>query len=430
MASNKESLEGKVPRREEGKGSGEPRRKRQQEAIKRDRAERAIKRDQIRQAQEEQKREKERERPQVVQKDFPVEPSTRQPSGAARLVNTTREERQLRDQGVVFSDGEDTHIYDPQQVGKEDEWETEEGLDTSFYMSELMEGGTAIDTGKKRVLEIQERTAKYQVARQSIEGRIEQLDRREMSAKQQERQLQERQRYFQQNLAEKEARVREEMNRKLQKQMYDESLAMLNKMENEMMEKQRVADEKEREHLRREKALREAEISWKNKEAELEKEYLVRIRGEVEKEILSRATALHTPPPSENVTQITGGARKKTIYYEPERGQVDIDSTYRKEIDLRGGATEAAKLLTTERIKSEVEDKIALKPMPTYSRTQYDTKIDEKPDHIESVIDKQKPSLPKSRMDETDLSKALDKAERSIASQKEGKDKSAETVLG
>ena len=430
MASNKESLEGKVPRREEGKGSGEPRRKRQQEAIKRDRAERAIRRDEIRQAQEEQKREKERERPQVVQKDFPVEPSIGQPSGAARLVNTTREERQLRDQGVVFSDGEDTHIYDPQQVGKEDEWETEEGLDTSFYMSELMEGGTAIDTGKKRVLEIQERTAKYQVARQSIEGRIEQLDRREMSAKQQERQLQERQRYFQQNLAEKEARVREEMNRKLQKQMYDESLAMLNKMENEMMEKQRVADEKERELLRREEALREAEISWKNKEAELEKEYLVRIRREIEKEILSRATALHTPPPSENVTQITGGARKKTIYYEPERSQVDRDSTYRKEIDLRGGATEAAKLLTTERIKSEVEDKIALKPMPTYSRTQYDTKIDKKPDHIESVTDKQKPSLPKSRMDETDLSKALDKAERSIASQKEGKDKSAETVLG
>ena len=137
MASNKESLEGKVPRREEGKGSGEPRRKRQQEAIKRDRAESAIRRDEIRQAQEEQKREKERERPQVVQKDFPVEPSIGQPSGAARLVNTTREERQLRDQGVVFSDGEDTHIYDPQQVGKEDEWETEEGLDTSFYMSEL-----------------------------------------------------------------------------------------------------------------------------------------------------------------------------------------------------------------------------------------------------------------------------------------------------
>ena len=73
-------------------------------------------------------------------------------------MNTTREERQLRYQGVVFSDGEDTHIYDTQQVGKEDEWETEEGLDTSFYMSELMEGGTAIDTGKKRVLEIQERT--------------------------------------------------------------------------------------------------------------------------------------------------------------------------------------------------------------------------------------------------------------------------------
>ena len=127
-------------------------------------------------------------------------------------------------------------VYPPTNIVcggyKGDEWETEEGLDTSFYMSELMEGGTAIDTGKKRVLEIQERTAKYQAARQSIEGRIKQLDRREMSAKQKERQLQERKRYFQQNLAEKEARVRVEMYRKLQKQMYDESLAMLNKMEN------------------------------------------------------------------------------------------------------------------------------------------------------------------------------------------------------
>ena len=236
-----------------------------------------------------------------------------------------------------------------------------------------------------------------------------------MSAKQQERQLQERQRYFQQNLAEKEARVREEMNRKLQKQMYDESLAMLNKMENEMMEKQRVADEKEKELLKREEALREAEISWKNREAELEKKYLERIRREVEKEILSRATALHTPPPSENVTQITGGARKKTIFYEPEKSQVDIDSTYRKEIDIEGGATETAKFLTTEKIKSEVEEKIALNSMPTYSRTLYDMKRDEKPNQIESVIDKQKPSLPKSRMNETDTSKALDKADRSIA---------------
>ena len=205
---------------------------------------------------------------------------------------------------------------------------------------------------------------------------------------------------------------------------------MLNKMENEMMEKQRVADEKERELFRREEALLEAEISWKNREAELEKQYLERIRREVEKEILSRATALHTPPPSENVTQITGGARKKTIFYKPERSEVDIDSTYRKEMDLRSGATETAKLLSTENIKSEAEDKIALNSMPTYSRTLYDMKRDEKPNQIRSVIDKQKPSLPKSRMDETDMSKALDKADRSIASQKEGKDKRSENVIG
>ena len=37
-----------------------------------------------------------------------------------------------------------------------------------------------------------------------------------------------------------------------------------------MLEKQRAADEIERELLKREEALREAEISWKNREAELE----------------------------------------------------------------------------------------------------------------------------------------------------------------
>ena len=88
------------------------------------------------------------------------------------------------------------------------------------------------------------------------------------------------------------------------------------------------------------------------------------------------------------------------------------------------------KLLNTEKIKSELEEKIALNPMPTFSRTLYDMKRDEKPNQIKSVIDKQKPSLPKSRIDDSDMSKALDKADRSIASQKEGKDKSSEKVLG
>ena len=52
-----------------------------------DRAERALRREQSKDAQETQKRKKERGRPQVGQKDFPVEHRLGQP----RLVNTTFE---------------------------------------------------------------------------------------------------------------------------------------------------------------------------------------------------------------------------------------------------------------------------------------------------------------------------------------------------
>ena len=338
----------------------------EQEAMQADRLarlERVRRREAARQEQERIRKEKERrDGPEVIMKDFPVvDGELRRPTEAVkrveRLVNTTQEERELREQGVVLSDGEETHIQGPAvpQSGDDDGWETvDEDQNVSLYLSELEEGGAAINIIKERVIEIQERTDQFHFQRQKMEERMEELQRREALAMEQERQLRERQERFQESLKEKEARVREEMNMKMQDKMYRDSLNILRNMEAEMQERQRAADEKERELFRRENALREAELSWRNKKAAMENAYLEKIRQEEEREILRRATALHSPPPIEKVKDETGGVRKKTLfYYEPESKQTDLESMYRKERDGTVRGNDTGNQIKVDKIESE-----------------------------------------------------------------------------
>ena len=395
-----------------------------------ERDERALRRDQVRDAQEKEEEERRLQNQgldRLGQAQEEENQLQKQDDDQARQAQDKEEqERQLMDQGVLISDGEDAHLYTPhiQQDRDEDDWSTEQ---SSVFSTEL---NGAEDEVSERVLEIQEKTHRFQAEQQLMEIRMDDLDRREKAAAEHERELSDRQKQFKEELAIKEAKIREDMNKKLQQQMYEQSLQLLQKMEVEMAEKQRIAEQREIELVEREKSLREAEVRWKMREAQLEKDYLEQVKKEVENEFVNRATALHTPPPSEKKSQIIGGARRKDTFYDPARSQIDFGSTYRKEIEPGRDVKETENLIKKESKKRKPEETIAPNTMPNNMKRQYENRNEDilRPD--KTHVEVSKTFQPDMKLAPPTSSQLSDTAPRSFALQRQGKDNSKENDVG
>ena len=78
----------------------------------------------------------------------------------------------------------------------------------------------------------------------------------------------------------------------MQREMYADSLKILQKIETDLFQKQKLAMDKEKEIAQREKALQAEEERWKFQQLEMEKTYKEKIKQEIEREIMSKASSL------------------------------------------------------------------------------------------------------------------------------------------
>ena len=136
------------------------------------------------------------------------------------------------------------------------------------------------------------RTSSVQEEQLRIEERMKELDRKEQVAVQHEKDLAKRKEDFQRQMKDNEKKVREDIKKNMQREMYADSLKILQKIETYLFQKQILAMDKEKEIARREKALQAEEKRWQLQHLEMEKTYKEKIKQEIEREIMSKASLL------------------------------------------------------------------------------------------------------------------------------------------
>lgn len=211
-----------------------------------------------------------------------------------RELKRLEEEKSLMEQGVEFSDLEEPDLQGPpsQQTRGEQDWVTlDENQNWSLELSESEEEGQK-DEDKKEYEEVKRRTSSVQEEQLRIEERMKELDRREQLAVQQEKDLAKRKEDFQKQMKDNEEKVREAIKKNMQREMYADSLKILQKIETDLFQKQKLAMDKEKEIAKREKALQVEEERWKLQQLEMEKTYKEKIKQEIEREIMRKASSL------------------------------------------------------------------------------------------------------------------------------------------
>lgn len=186
------------------------------------------------------------------------------------------------EQGVEFSDLEEPDLQRPPspQIRDEQDWVTlDENQNWSLELSDSEEEGQE-DEVKKGYEEVKRRTSSVQEEQLRIEERMKELDRREQLAVQHEKDLAKRKEDFQRQMKDNERKVREDIKKNMQREMYADSLKILQKIETELFQKQKLAMDKEKEIAQREKALQAVEERWKFQQLEMEKTYKEKIKQE------------------------------------------------------------------------------------------------------------------------------------------------------
>lgn len=211
-----------------------------------------------------------------------------------RDLKKLEEEKSLMEQGVEFSDLEEPDLQGPPspQIRDEQDWVIlDENQNWSLELSDSEEEGQE-DEDKKGYEEVKRRTSSVQEEQLRIEERMKELDRREQLAVQHEKDLAKRKKDFQREMKDNERKVREDIKKNMQREMYADSLKILQKIETELFQKQKLAMDKEKELAQREKTLQAEEERWKFQQLEMEKTYKEKIKQEIERAIMSKASSL------------------------------------------------------------------------------------------------------------------------------------------
>ena len=232
----------------------------------------------------------------------------------------------LEEQGVYLSDEDisDIHVtIDEQGNG-------------SFYsesdQEETLTEEEEEDSQRLRSTEIKEKTDQFIKERSYIEQRFLEIDKREREAQQREQDLENRRLAFEKALKEKEEIERKKIRRKVQErkkkekeEMYQDSLRILKELEEDMLYKKQVSEQRERELEAREQEIRMAEENWKLKEREMERCLRERLRHEVEEE-MRREIPASTPIPQRIRKQEETLVSKKDAEY---KGAPSLEQTER-----------------------------------------------------------------------------------------------------
>ena len=104
---------------------------------------------------------------------------------------------------------------------------------------------------------------------------------------------------FERRLKEDEEKIRRQMQRELQEQMYTENITLLQQMEGDITQKHRLARLKQKEIAQKELELQQAEESWEEEKQAMERSYREKIRIELERQI-------------DKLESSSGGARPKS----------------------------------------------------------------------------------------------------------------------
>ena len=104
---------------------------------------------------------------------------------------------------------------------------------------------------------------------------------------------------FERRLKEDEEKIRRQMQRELQEQIYTENITLLQQMEGDITQKHRLARLKQKEIAQKELELQQAEESWEEEKQAMERSYREKIRIEFERQ-------------RDKLESSSGGARPKS----------------------------------------------------------------------------------------------------------------------
>ena len=252
-------------------------------------------------AREERVRRRELKREEDERRKRKIKEETREEAEAVEIVRRRLQRSQLEDQGVILTDEDDPNEgeVDDETESRETEEETEygqadppslslEGESHFVYEEEynltLSTSEEEDEDGEQKTEgdEVYERTRYVEEEKARIEERMQQLYQREQQALQRERELEERRLEFERQMKADEERLRQAMKSKIKKEMYDESIKILNKLETDLLKQQNVTLEKEKEISRKERELQRKEIEWKAREVEAKRQLKKKIKRELQ----------------------------------------------------------------------------------------------------------------------------------------------------
>ena len=158
--------------------------------------------------------------------------------------------------------------------------------------------------------EIKDRTDKFQKEKAQYEEKEDELQRRERLVKEQEYDLENRRAAFHKVLQENEERERSKMRKRLQEEMYGESLRSLKDLELDLNRKKMISEQKEKDLIEKERELLLRKAKWEKEEKEMENAFRERLQREVAAE-LSLPEGLPTSTP-----------RKATFFKQEESPEI------------------------------------------------------------------------------------------------------------
>ena len=258
------------------------------------------------------------------------------------LVREEQERKLLKEQGVDISDTEDIEggdntllrgtIYDEEEMQIEEQsFEDYEELRLRISGSDTEASGEEQEENDRRMRhntkgddrnvensllkEVEERTEKLVEKRRQLDELSIDIERRQQMTERRNLELVQKREAFERRLKEDEEKIRRQMQRELQKQMYTESITLLQQMEGDITQKHRLPKLKQKEIAQKELELQQAEERWEEEKQAMERSYREKIRIEFERQ-------------RDKLESSSGGARPKALKQEklvlPEQ-RVDLN---------------------------------------------------------------------------------------------------------
>ena len=204
----------------------------------------------------------------------------------------------LEDQGVML-DEEDIQDIRVSEGGEEEQANllsiqdnntSGTNADTGSVISEKEDGSPPPSE------EIRQRTNMFQKEKARLEQKEYEMQERERLIRQHEEDLKGRQASFERALQENEERERSMMRKKMQEEMYGESLRILKDLEADLYNRKKISEQREKELQAKEREVKLKEERWKEQQKAMEIAYREKLQREVAAE-LSFSKGLPTSTP-------------------------------------------------------------------------------------------------------------------------------------